>query len=149
LHYLIKVNFMNILTPFHLAIPVNNLEVCRQFYTNTLNFKEGRSSDHWVDYNFFGHQLVIHLKEDITEDAHTNAVDGKAVPVPHFGVVLTWDRFHEFAKLLKSKDISFIIKPYIRFEGQVGEQATMFFKDPSGNALEFKAFKDMNQLFAK
>ena len=137
------------LTPFHLAIPVSNLSECRDFYTNTLNLEEGRSSDHWVDYNFFGHQLVIHYKPKGKEDTHTNAVDGKAVPVPHFGVVLPWDTFQGFAELLKSKGITFIIEPYIRFEGLVGEQTTMFFKDPSGNALEFKAFKDMSQLFAK
>ena len=140
---------MTQLTPFHLAIPVHNLEVCRDFYTNTLHFEEGRSSDHWVDYNFFGHQLVIHLKEGQEEDSHTNAVDGKAVPVPHFGVVLPWETFWEFSELVSSKGITFIIEPYIRFEGQVGEQATMFFKDPSGNALEFKAFKDISQLFMK
>ncbi len=137
------------LSPFHLAIPVHNLNECRNFYTNTLNLEEGRNSDHWVDYNFFGHQLVIHYKPKAEDDTHTNSVDGKAVPVPHFGVVLPWEAFHEFAELLKSKDIQFIIEPYIRFEGQVGEQATMFFKDPSDNALEFKAFKDMSQLFAK
>lgn len=140
---------MTKLSPFHLAIPVDNLAECRDFYTNILNLEEGRSSDHWVDYNFFGHQLVIHYKEKTETDTHTNAVDGKAVPVPHFGVVLPWDTFQEFAKLLKTKGIAFIIEPYIRFEGQVGEQATMFFKDPSDNALEFKAFKDISQLFAK
>ncbi len=137
------------LSPFHLAIPVYNLNACRDFYTNTLNLEEGRSSDHWVDYNFFGHQLVIHYKPKTEEATHTNAVDGKTVPVPHFGVVLTWDTFQDFAELLKSKGIKFVIEPYIRFEGLVGEQATMFFKDPAGNALEFKAFKDMSQLFAK
>ena len=137
------------LSPFHLAIPVDNLSACRNFYTNILNFEEGRSSDHWVDYNFFGHQLVIHYKEKQIEDITTNLVDGKDVPVPHFGVVLEWDIFHDFAELLKSKQIQFIIEPYLRFEGQVGEQATMFFKDPSGNALEFKSFKDRSQLFAK
>lgn len=137
------------LSPFHLAIPVDDIDVCRNFYTNTLNLEEGRSSNHWVDYNFFGHQLVIHYKPKTKEDSHTNSVDGKDVPVPHFGVVLQWQDFHDFADLLKSKNINFIIEPYIRFEGQVGEQATMFFKDPSGNALEFKAFKDINQLFAK
>ena len=137
------------LSPFHLAIPVHNLTECRNFYTNILNFEEGRSSDHWVDYNFFGHQLVIHYKEKQTTEVATNLVDGKDVPVPHFGVVLPWEIFQQFAELLKSKDITFIIEPYIRFEGQVGEQATMFFKDPSGNALEFKAFKDMSQLFSK
>ena len=136
------------IAPFHLAIPVHNLKECRAFYTQILNFEEGRSSDHWVDYNFFGHQLVIHYKPKTPDDTHTNPVDGKDVPVPHFGVVLPWDDFQKFAELLKSKDIAFIIEPYIRFEGLVGEQATMFFKDPSGNALEFKAFKDMSQLFA-
>lgn len=137
------------LSPFHLAIPVDNLTACRNFYTNVLNFEEGRSSDHWVDYNFFGHQLVIHYKEKQIQDTATNLVDGKDVPVPHFGVVLEWTIFHDFAELLKSKAIDFVIEPYIRFEGLVGEQATMFFKDPSGNALEFKAFKDRSQLFAK
>ncbi|MDO1499856.1 VOC family protein [Winogradskyella maritima] len=140
---------MTELRPFHLAIPVDNLESARTFYTNTLELEEGRSSDHWVDYNFFGHQLVIHYKDKINEALRTNPVDGKEVPVPHFGVVLDWDTFHSFAKQLKSKGIQFIIDPYIRFEGKVGEQATMFFKDPCGNALEFKAFKDMGQLFAK
>ncbi len=140
---------MTQLSPFHLAIPVHNLAECRNFYSNVLKFEEGRSSDHWVDYNFFGHQLVIHYKPKSEEELHTNAVDGKNVPVPHFGVVLPWDSFQKFADLLKSKGIEFIIEPYIRFEGQVGEQATMFFLDPSGNALEFRAFKDMNQLFAK
>lgn len=137
------------LTPFHLAIPVHNLELCRDFYTNTLNMQEGRSSAHWIDYNFFGHQLVIHFKEKGKEDTSTNSVDGKDVPIPHFGVVLPWDTFQGFSELLKSKGIKFSIEPYIRFEGLVGEQATMFFKDPSGNALEFKAFKDSSQLFAK
>lgn len=140
---------MSTLQPFHLAIPIHNLELCRDFYTNILNLEEGRSSDHWVDYNFFGHQLVIHLKDKEFTGAPTNSVDGKDVPVPHFGVILDWDTFHEFADHIKSKNIQFIIEPYIRFEGKVGEQATMFFKDPSENALEFKAFKDMSQLFAK
>ncbi|MEP5253533.1 MAG: VOC family protein [Winogradskyella arenosi] len=140
---------MMALSPFHLAIPVDNLSECRHFYTEVLNFEEGRSSSHWVDYNFFGHQLVIHYKEKEADQNIINVVDGKDVPVPHFGVVLDWDVFHDFAELLKSKSIEFVIEPYIRFEGQVGEQATMFFKDPSGNALEFKAFKDRSQLFAK
>ena len=137
------------LSPFHIAIPVHNLEACRTFYKDVLNCEEGRSSDHWVDFNFFGHQLVIHFKAQTTEEAPTNPVDGKAVPIPHYGVVLDWDIFHAFAEDLKQKNIPFIIEPYIRFEGLVGEQATMFFKDPSGNALEFKAFKDRSQLFAK
>ena len=141
---------MQTVSPFHLAIPVYNLETCRLFYKNILGCDEGRSSDHWVDFNFFGHQLVIHYKpKEDSNDTHTNAVDGKSVPVPHFGVVLSWDTFHAFSEDLKNKNIEFIIEPYIRFEGLTGEQATMFFYDPSGNALEFKAFKDMNELFAK
>jgi extradiol dioxygenase family protein len=136
--------------PFHLAIPVSDLQKCRKFYKETLGCGEGRSSDHWVDFNFFGHQLVIHYQDPKETKASTsNPVDGKDVPVPHFGVVLQWDVFHEFAKLLKSKEVDFVIEPYIRFEGKPGEQATMFFKDPCGNALEFKAFKNMDQLFAK
>jgi len=137
------------ISPFHLAVPVSNLEACRTFYRDILGCEEGRSSDHWVDFNFFGHQFVIHYKPKTSEDLHTNAVDGKAVPGPHFGVVLPWEEFESFADKLKSKNIDFIIEPYIRFEGQVGEQATMFFMDPSGNALEFKAFKDTSQIFAK
>ena len=140
---------MSQVSPFHIGIPVHNLQECRSFYRDILNCEEGRSSDHWVDFNLFGHQLVIHYKPKATEDLHTNAVDGKDVPVPHYGVVLPWDEFHGFANHLKAKSVQFIIEPYIRFEGQVGEQATMFFKDPAGNALEFKAFKDISQLFAK
>ncbi len=137
------------LSPFHLAIPVDDVAKARAFYTQTLNFEEGRSSDHWVDYNFFGHQLVIHYKPKQETEIYTNPVDGKDVPVPHFGVVLDWEQFWEFADNLKAAAIEFIIPPYIRFEGEVGEQATLFFKDPCGNALEFKSFKDMTQLFAK
>ena len=140
---------MTTLSPFHLAIPVHNLDECRTFYRETLNCEEGRSSDHWVDFNFFGHQLVIHYKPKSEEKLHTNPVDGKDVPVPHYGIVLPWETFHTFAEDLKSKGIHFIIEPYIRFKGLVGEQATMFFYDPAGNALEFKAFKDLGQLFAK
>ena len=140
---------MSSIQPFHLAIPVYNLEECRTFYREILGCEEGRSSDHWVDFNFFGHQLVIHYKPKSDDQLHTNPVDGKDVPVPHFGVVLEWSQFEEFSKDLQNKNIDFIIKPYIRFKGEVGEQATMFFLDPSGNALEFKAFKDMSQLFAK
>jgi extradiol dioxygenase family protein len=137
-------------TPFHIAIPVHNLEECRTFYREVLNCEEGRSSDHWVDFNLFGHQLVIHYKaKPKEEDLHTNAVDGKNVPVPHYGVVLPWETFESFSAALKAKDVAFVIEPYVRFKGQVGEQATMFFLDPAGNALEFKAFKDMSQLFAK
>ncbi len=140
----------NQLRPFHLAIPVDNLEVCRKFYRDVLELSEGRSSDHWVDFDFFGHQLVIHLKGKNPEEKETiNPVDGKDVPIPHFGVVLDMKTFKDFSEKLIQKNITFIIAPYIRFEGQVGEQATMFFKDPSGNALEFKAFNDLTQLFAK
>ncbi len=136
-------------SPFHIAIPVHNLAECREFYREVLNCEEGRSSDHWVDFNLFGHQLVIHYKPKTEEDRYANPVDGKQVPVPHYGVVLPWEDFQNFADHLRNKGIDFIIEPYIRFEGQVGEQATMFFNDPAGNALEFKAFKDMDQLFAK
>ena len=138
------------LSPFHLAIPVDDLENCRKFYRDVLELHEGRSSDHWVDFDFFGHQLVIHLKENNSEkEEAVNSVDGKSVPIPHFGVVLDMETFRDFSKKLIQKNINFIIEPYIRFQGQVGEQATMFFKDPAGNALEFKAFKDLTQLFAK
>ena len=136
------------LRPFHLAIPVNTIEKNRVFYREVLGCKEGRSSDHWVDFDFFGHQLVIHLKDEKNETV-SNPVDGKEVPIPHFGVVLDMDTFEAFASALQQKGIAFIIEPYIRFKGEVGEQATMFFKDPSGNALEFKAFKNLDQLFAK
>lgn len=136
--------------PFHLAIPVDDLEKARLFYRQTLGCEEGRSSDHWVDFNFFGHQLVIHYKAaSEARNTGSNPVDGKDVPIPHFGVVLDWETFQNFSKELKQKNIDFVIEPYIRFEGQVGEQATMFFRDPCGNALEFKAFKNIDQLFAK
>lgn len=139
----------NALRPFHLAIPVDHIERNRTFYGDVLGCSEGRSSDHWVDFDFFGHQLVIHLKESHPDDLHTNPVDGKDVPVPHFGVVLAMSDFHDLAKRVTSKGIPFIIEPYVRFKGEAGEQATMFFKDPAGNALEFKAFKNLDQLFAK
>ena len=137
------------LLPFHLAIPVNDLEKSRNFYKNILGCEEGRSSNHWVDFNFFGHQLVIHYKEKKSDETKTNPVDGKDVPIPHFGVILEWNDFQDFSKKLKEKKITFIIEPYIRFEGLPGEQATMFFKDPCGNALEFKSFKDLNKIFEK
>ena len=136
------------LRPFHLAIPVTNLETSREFYSEILGCEEGRSSDHWVDFNFFGHQLVIHYKEKASDEI-SNPVDGKEVPIPHFGVVLNMDTFDTLSEKLKAKNISFIIEPYLRFKGLPGEQATMFFKDPSGNALEFKAFKKLGQLFEK
>ncbi len=139
------------LTPFHLAIPVSSLEPCRTFYREVLGCTEGRSDTHWVDFNFFGHQLVLHKKpiEDNSPKPISNPVDGKEVPVPHFGVVLDWDTWQKLAQTLKQQSIEFVIEPYIRFKGEVGEQATMFFKDPEQNSLEFKAFKDNKQLFAK
>lgn len=142
---------MSTLAPFHLAVPVYDLEKCRHFYREIMGCSEGRSSDKWVDFNFFGHQLVIHqvpVVAKITE-APTNPVDGKHVPVPHFGVVLSWNDWEVFAVRLIAQKIDFVIEPHIRFQGEVGEQATLFFMDPDGNALEFKAFKDLSQLFAK
>lgn len=137
------------LQPFHLAIPVDNIENSRRFYTNMLGFKEGRSDVKWIDYNFFGHQLVIHLDNTRSRNKNFNSVDGHEVPVPHFGVVLEWNEWLSFSDKITKLKIEFVIKPYIRFKGQVGEQATMFFLDPSGNALEFKSFKKPDQLFKK
>lgn len=138
-----------VLSPFHLAIPVYDLEACRKFYGETLGLERGRTSDHWTDYNFYGHQLVIHFKErdEISMNQH-NDVDGKNVPVPHFGVVLPMEQWEQLADRLKNAQIEFIIEPYVRFKGEVGEQATLFFLDPCGNALEFKSFKDLDSLFA-
>ncbi len=134
-----------------MAVPVYDLEKCRQFYGEILGCKEGRSSTNWVDFDFFGHQFVIHkiVKPQSQELIQSNPVDGKNVPVPHFGVVLEWESWTQLATRLNSHKINFIIEPYIRFQGEPGEQATLFFLDPDGNALEFKAFKDINQLFAK
>ncbi|WP_436517911.1 VOC family protein [Ekhidna sp. To15] len=139
---------MSTLRPFHLAVPVKDLEETRVFYREVMGFDEGRSSDCWVDFNFYGHQFVIH-KVDNIDKANVNPVDDKAVPVPHFGVVLEWSDWESLSARLKAAKVSFIIEPYVRFEGEVGEQATMFFSDPSGNALEFKAFKNDEDLFAK
>jgi hypothetical protein len=140
---------MKKINPFHLAIPVEELEVARYFYTEYLGCTEGRSDTHWVDLNLYGHQLVIHESKNLTRPSASNPVDGHDVPIPHFGVVLDWEDWDELARNLTSKGIKFIIEPYIRFQGQPGEQATMFFEDPSGNALEFKSFRDVSQLFAK
>ena len=138
------------LQPFHLAMPVNNLEKAREFYGNFLGFEQGRATKGWIDWNFFGHQFVTHLNPGAESQPEViNPVDGKNVPVPHFGVVLDWQQWHDFADRLKSHKIEFIIEPYVRFQGEIGEQATMFFKDPSGNSLEFKSFKDPSQLFAQ
>lgn len=133
--------------PFHLAFPVNDLDIARHFYGTVLGCAEGRSSQQWIDFDLFGHQIVTHLaSEKIT--LHHNPVDGHDVPVPHFGVVLDWNEFHVFAERIKAADVAFVIEPYIRFKGETGEQATMFFLDPAGNALEFKSFRDPSQLFA-
>ena len=138
------------ITPFHLAFPVDDLEAARAFYGETLGCPEGRSSERWVDFDLFGHEIVAHLRpRNVDEKAHYNEVDGKAVPVPHFGVVLTMEQWKSLAERMTTAGTKFVIEPYIRFQGEVGEQATMFFLDPSGNALEFKAFADMEQLFAK
>lgn len=136
------------IAPFHLAFPVDDLARARDFYGELLGCPEGRSSDRWIDFDFFGHQLVAHLGDDRTA-AISNPVDGHDVPVPHFGLVLDWDAWHGLAERLRTANVEFIIKPYIRFKGEAGEQATMFFRDPAGNALEFKAFRDPTQLFAK
>jgi uncharacterized protein len=139
-----------VLQPFHLAVPVHDLAEARRFYGGLLGCAEGRSSPDWVDFDLFGHQLVAHLDHSGTPRRPAyNPVDGKDVPVPHFGVVLEWDHWHQLAEKLRTAGVEFGIEPGIRFKGQVGEQATMFFQDPSGNALEFKAFRDMGQLFAK
>lgn len=135
--------------PFHLAFPVDDLAAARAFYGGLLGCAEGRSSEHWIDFDFHGHQVVAHLAPDELRPAVTNAVDGHAVPVRHFGVVLDWDAWHALADHLRAAEVRFIIEPGIRFAGQVGEQATMFLTDPAGNALEFKAFRDPSQLFAK
>jgi uncharacterized protein len=134
---------------FHLAFPVKDLEESRRFYGEILGCEEGRSSECWVDFNLFGHQIVAHLAPDEAGVRTTNAVDADHVPVPHFGIVLPMDEFHRLAERLKSKGVEFIIEPKIRFQGETGEQATMFFLDPSGNALEFKAFADFSRIFAK
>ena len=138
---------MSNLQPFHLAIPVRELGPTRHFYNHVLGCKEGRTSDRWVDLNFFGHQVVLHLDEPKRQAS--NSVDGHDVPVPHFGVVLTWDDWQALVERLRGHGIRFQIEPHIRFQGLPGEQATMFFYDPSDNALEFKAFKDIDNLFAK
>jgi extradiol dioxygenase family protein len=141
---------MSPLQPFHLAVPVHDLAAARRFYGGLLGCPEGRSSPEWVDFDFFGHQLVVHLDQDRASPVATsNEVDGKDVPVPHFGVVLDWDHWHRLAAALRAGGVRFGIEPGIRFQGQVGEQATMFFFDPAGNALEFKAFRDPSRLFAK
>lgn len=142
---------MSQLTPFHIAFPVDDLAAARIFYGTVLGCPEGRSSDVWIDFDLFGHQIVAHFqpRNPHAPAPHHNPVDGHDVPVPHFGVVLDMDQWESLAERLKNAGVQFVIEPHIRFKGQVGEQATMFFYDPAGNALEFKAFADRSQLFAK
>jgi extradiol dioxygenase family protein len=137
------------LSPFHLAFPVHDLAAARNFYGQTLGCPEGRSSDEWIDFNFYGHQIVAHLAPEATGKAALNAVDGHGVPVRHFGIVLPMADWEAMAQRLKAAGTAFVIEPYIRFKGEPGEQATMFFLDPSGNAIEIKAFGDITKLFAR
>jgi extradiol dioxygenase family protein len=138
-----------LLSPFHLAFPVHDLVLARRFYGELLGCPEGRSADDWVDFNFYGHQIVAHLAPGETGASQRNAVDGHGVPVRHFGIVLPMPDWEAMAARLKAHGVEFVIEPYIRFKGEPGEQATMFFLDPSGNALELKAFADIGRLFAK
>jgi extradiol dioxygenase family protein len=137
------------MSPFHLAFPVHDLAMARQFYGQLLSCPEGRSSEEWIDFNFYGHQIVAHLAPSETGLAKHNSVDGHGVPCRHFGIVLPMKDWETTAARLKASGTKFIIEPYLRFQGQPGEQATMFFLDPSGNALEIKAFADIKMLFAK
>lgn len=138
------------LPPFHLAFPVNDLDQARAFYGGILGCPEGRSCKHWIDFNLYGHQIVAHLTAQVAEtERHYNAVDGDAVPVPHFGVVLDMSEWHTLVERLQQARVQFEIAPRIRFQQQAGEQATLFLRDPSGNTLEFKAFANTEQLFAK
>lgn len=134
---------------FHLAFPVDDLAGARAFYGELLGCPEGRSSDAWVDFDFYGHQIVAHLSPDEARGARTSDVDGHQVPCRHFGAILSMEQWETLADKLRKAGTKFVIEPYVRFKGEVGEQATMFFMDPSGNALEFKAFGDMSQVFAK
>ena len=134
---------------FHLAFPVHDLDAAREFYCGVLECREGRSSDRWIDFDLYGHQIVTHLAPHGAGVQTTNHVDADHVPVPHFGIVLPMDEWRALADKLRAKGVKFVIEPKIRFEGEVGEQATMFFLDPSGNALEFKGFKDFSTVFAK
>lgn len=137
------------LTPFHLAFPVDDLAAARRFYGDLLGCSEGRSAEDWVDFDLHGHQIVAHLVPDLVRARATNAVDGEDVPVPHFGLVLSMDEWEALASRLEAAGVEFVIPPTVRFQGQPGEQATMFLLDPAGNALEFKAMADPEKLFAK
>lgn len=137
------------LPPFHLAFPTRGVDEARAFYGELLGCEEGRSGDGWVDFSFFGHQLALHVREQGVDELGTTEVDGKQVPLPHFGVVLSMEAWQDLAERLRAAGMEFIIEPYLRFAGQVGEQATMFFRDPSGNAIEVKAFADPKGLYAR
>ena len=137
------------LRPFHLAIPVSDIQKARDFYGNSLGLEEGRSSEKWIDWNFYGHQLVTHEDRTMQINNVHNAVDGHQVPIPHFGVVLSMNDWNILAENLKNIDTKFLIEPHVRFKGEPGEQATLFFLDPFGNALEFKAFNNLESLFEK
>ena len=134
---------------FHLAFPVHDLDAARRFYGEVLGCSEGRSAPAWVDFDFYGHQISAHLRPDECHRAQTNEVDGENIPVRHFGLILQWDAWHELAARLRASRTDFLVEPGIRFKGEIGEQATMFLLDPSGNALEFKAFRDDSQVFAR
>lgn len=134
---------------FHLAFPVEDLSEARNFYGEVLGCREGRSSDRWIDFDLYGHQIVTHLSPGYPRPPASNGVDSDDVPIPHFGIVLPMDEWRELAGRLEARGVAFVIEPKIRFAGEVGEQATMFFLDPSGNALEFKGFKDLSTVFAK
>ncbi len=141
----------SLLRPFHIAFPVDDLEAARHFYGAVLGLPEGRSAAHWIDFDLFGHQIVAHYKPRpaANDSLHSNPVDGHDVPVPHFGVILAQSDWEALAERVRAAGVRFVIEPYTRFKGEVGEQSTMFFLDPAGNALEFKAFADLSQLFAK
>lgn len=141
--------YMEVMNPFHLAFPVHDLHQARAFYLGVLGCREGRSSSTWIDFDLYGHQIVAHLAPARCGAEVYSAVDGDEVPVPHFGVVLTLEQWYALADRVRRVGIRFVVEPHVRFKGQPGEQATMFFRDPSGNALEFKAFRDMSRLFAK
>ena len=140
---------MSAIRPFHLAIPVHDLEIAREFYGDILGCSTGRESENWIDFNFFGHQLVTHLDKNMNISDSTNTVDGNRVPVPHFGIILKKKDWDTLAHTLSFSNIDFIIEPRTRFKDNTGEQSTMFIKDPSGNALEFKSFHDDGHIFIK
>ena len=140
---------MSAIRPFHLAIPVHDLEIAREFYGDILGCSTGRESENWIDFNFFGHQLVTHLDKNMNISDSTNTVDGNRVPVPHFGIILKKKDWDTLAKKLSAANVDFIVEPRTRFKDNTGEQSTMFIKDPSGNALEFKSFKDDGHIFTR